>query len=99
MLLSAADPAVLREKLQENETIMKEMSLTREEKLKKTGEGGTIDIKWLTNATFKWNLWCRRDEGGPATGPGEDGCPRGVGRHQGGGRPALPRQPEPRPQP
>ena len=37
MLLNAADPEVLREKMAENETIMKEMSLTWEEKLQKTG--------------------------------------------------------------
>ena len=38
MLLNAANPEVLREKLAENEIIMKEMSLTWEEKLRKTGK-------------------------------------------------------------
>ena len=38
MLLNAANPEVLREKLAENEVIMKEMSLTWEEKLRKTGK-------------------------------------------------------------
>ena len=38
MLLNAANPEVLMEKLAENEIIMKEMSLTSEEKLRKTGK-------------------------------------------------------------
>merc|ERR1719239_2115916 len=38
MLLNAANPEVLREKMAENESIMKEMSLTWEEKLRKTGQ-------------------------------------------------------------
>ena len=37
MLLNAANPEILREKMAENESIMKEMSLTWEEKLRKTG--------------------------------------------------------------
>ena len=38
MLANAANPDILKDKLNENESIMKEMSLTWEEKLKKTGQ-------------------------------------------------------------
>ena len=53
MLLNAANPEVLREKMAENESIMKEMSLTWEEKLRKTGNHLLYLINSLSSGQHK----------------------------------------------
>ena len=68
MLLNAANPEILREKMAENESIMKEMSLTWEEKLRKTGNHSISDQL----AVF------RPAQGGPKTCHGEDGSTCGI---------------------
>ena len=75
MLLNAANPEILREKMAENETIMKEMSLTWEEKLQKTGK---------TFCQSNLTVYYRAAQGGPEAGHGEDGGSCRVGWHQGG---------------
>ena len=63
MLLNAANPEILREKMAENESIMKEMSLTWEEKLRKTGNHSISDqlvcVQVSTRRTkdLSWRKW------------------------------------------
>ena len=68
MLLNAANPEILREKMAENESIMKEMSLTWEEKLQKTGNRSIPHLF----AVF------RPAQGGPKTSHGENGSSCGI---------------------
>ena len=73
MLLNAANPEILREKMAENESIMKEMSLTWEEKLRKTGNHSISDQL----AVF------RPAQGGPKTSNGENGSSCGIWGNKG----------------